>query len=304
MEGEERIASEAATADSKTQTYKIRYRIKRLVTLVVNLFGKKTKKSFFSVISHLLEEYRQEGLINVEEEKMFRNIASFGDKRVASIMTPRSDIVAVERSSGLEEMKKIIVDNGYTRVPVYKDNIDEIIGFIHSKDLVKFLCKEGDDFSVDKIMRKILFVTGSMKLVDVMLRMRVTRVHVAIVLDEFGGVDGFITIENIVEEIVGDIEDEHDIPSDNSFFKVKKISEDTFNFGGRVEIEKVEQMLGIKLKKNYDEFETIAGFIMVVYKGIPEIGEEIIRNNLKLKVIDSDNKSIKMVEVKILQEDE
>lgn len=272
-------------------------RFRKLLNFFLHLFGKKTKKSFFSVMSHLLEDYEKEGLINAEEQKMIKNMASFSDKKVASIMTPRSDIIAIKQDVGLEEIKKIITTNGHTRIPVYKENIDEIIGFIHSKDLAKFLCDEDQDFSVAKIIRKILFVPGSMKLLDVMLRMRMARVHVAIVLDEFGGVDGFVTIENLMEEIVGDIEDEHDLPSDNSFFRIKKISSKNYQFGGRVEIEKIEEVLQRKIKQDDDEYETAAGLAMALFKRIPEIDEEIEKYNMNFKIIDADSRCVKLVEI-------
>jgi magnesium and cobalt transporter len=274
-------------------------RFKKLISFFLNLFGKKTKKSFFSVISHLLEDYEKEGLINVEEKKMFKNIASFGDKKVSNIMTPRADIIAVAHDATLEKIKKIITTDGHTRLPVFKENVDEIIGFIHSKDLAKFLCAEDQDFSVTKILRKILFVPGAMKLLDVMLRMRMARVHVAIVLDEFGGVDGFVTIENLMEEIVGDIEDEHDLPSESSFFRIKKIDGKNFQFGGRVEIEKFEEVLQIKIRRD-DEFQTVGGLAMSMFKRVPEIGEEIKKYGLNLKIIDADNRLVKLVMVEKL----
>jgi CBS domain containing-hemolysin-like protein len=139
-----------------------------------------------------------------------------------------------------------------------------------------------------------------MKLIDVMPRMRMARVHVAIVLDEFGGVDGLVTIENIMEEIVGDIEDEHDLPSESSFFRIKKIDEKTFEFGGRVEIGKAEEVLQMKIKKRDDDFQTISGLVMSIFNRVPEAGEEIAKNGLKLKIIDADSRVVKLVEVKIL----
>jgi len=285
---------------SKNQGLKNKSHLKKLLSFFFNLFGRKTKKSFSSVISHLLEAYEKEGLINAEEKKMFKNITSFGDKKVAGIMTTRADVIAVRHDATLEEVKKIITTDGHTRIPVFKENFDEIIGFIHSKDLAKFLCEEDSDFSVTRILRKILFVPGSMKLLDVMLRMRMARVHVAIVLDEFGGVDGFVTIENIVEQIFGDIEDEHDLPSESSFFRIKKISEDIFQFGGRVEIEKVEEILQRKIRKSDDEFETISGLAMVLFKRVPEIDEEIKKYGMSFKIIDADSRVVKLVEVKIV----
>jgi magnesium and cobalt transporter len=282
---------------NRPRKYKKKSSLKRIFNFFVNLFGKKTKKSFFSVISHLLESYQKEGLVNAEEKKMFKNIASFGDKKASNVMTPRADLIAVQKNSSLEELKKIIIKDGHTRIPVYKDNLDEIIGFIHSKDLAKFLCKNDEDFSIAKILRKILIVPGSMKLIDLMLKMRISRTHIAIVLDEFGGVDGLVTIENIMEEIVGNIEDEHDIPSENSFFRIEQIKNNHFQFGGRVEIEKMEEALKIKIKKEEDEFETVAGLIIAMFKRVPEIGEELQKDEFTFKIIDADNRMVKLIEV-------
>lgn len=271
--------------------------IKKLLNFFLNLLGKKSKKSFLSVISHLVDTYEKENLISFEEKKMIKNIASLGEKKVSGIMTPRADLVAIKHDADLEEVKKTITTQGHTRIPVFKETLDEIIGFIHSKDLSKFLCQEDPDFVMSKILRKILFVPGSMKVLDLMLRMRMARVHVAIVLDEFGGVDGFVTIENVMEEIVGDIEDEHDLPSENSFFRIKKINNNIFHFGGRVEIMKVEEILETEIKRNEDSFQTIAGLVMAMFKRIPETGEEIAKGQLKFKIIDSDSRSIRLVEV-------
>lgn len=276
-------------------------RFKKLLNFFLNLFGKKTKKSFFSVISHLLEDYEKEGLINIEEKKMFKNIASFGDKMVNSIMTSRADVIAVKHNATLEEVREIITTDGHTRIPVFKGDIDEIIGFIHSKDLAKFLCAEDQNFALTKILRKILFVPGSMKLLDVMLRMRMARVHVAIVLDEFGGVDGLVTIENLMEEIVGAIEDEHDLPSDSLFFRIKKISDGNFQLGGRVEIKKAEEVLQVKMKRRDDEFQTINGLAMALFKRVPAIDEKIEKYGLKFKIIDADSRMVKLVEVKVVE---
>lgn len=272
----------------------------KLLNFFLNLLGKKSKKSFSSVILHLIESYEREGLIGTEEKKMFKNITSFGDKKASSIMTPRSDIIAIKHDANLAEVQNIITTDGHTRIPVFRENLDEIIGFIHSKDLAKFLCDKRQDFLVIKILRKILFVPGSMKLLDVMLRMRMARVHVAIVLDEFGGVDGLVTIENIMEEIVGDIEDEHDLPTDNSFFRIKKSSDKVFQFGGRVEVKKFEELLQKKIRQIDGEFQTVGGFVMSVFKRVPKINEEIECDGLKIKIIDADNRVVKLVEVSLL----
>ena len=169
------------------------------------------------------------------------------------------------------------------------------------EDLAKFLCKEDQHFTVAKVLRKILFVPGSMKLLEVMRRMRLAQVHVAIVLDEFGGVDGFVTIENLMEQIVGDIEDEHDLPSDSLSFRVKKINDKAFQFGGRVEMKKLEEILQRKIKN--DGFQTVSGFAMSAFNRVPEIDEEIEKYGLKIKILDADNRVVKLVELTKISED-
>jgi CBS domain containing-hemolysin-like protein len=286
------------TKPSNSKTIRKKSRLKKLLNFLLNLFGHKTRKSFSSVIFYLLDAYGKANLISIEERKMFKNIITFGDKKVSSIMTPRSDVIAIKQNASLKEIKKIITTDGHTRIPVFHKNFDEITGFIHSKDLAKFLCDDDLEFDVKKILRKILFVPGAMKLIDVMLKMRIARVHVAIVLDEFGGVDGIVTIENIMEEIVGDIEDEHDLPSDNSFFRIKKIKKNIFQFGGRVEIKKFEEIIDRRVKESDDDFETIGGFVMSLFKRVPESGEEIEKSDLKIKILDADNRAIKLIEVR------
>lgn len=270
---------------------------KKLFKFFINLIKKRTRESFLAVISYLVELYEKDHLISFEEKKMIKNISALGDKKVNSIMTPRADLIAIDHNSSLQEIKKIITVNGHTRIPVYKDNVDDIIGFIHSKDLAKFLCGGSSDFAIHDILRKILFVPGSMKLLDLLLKMRMARVHVAIVLDEFGGVDGFVTIDNVIEEIVGDIEDEHDLPSDNAFFRIRAINDKIFQFGGRVDIHKAEEILQTTIKQDEDYFETVGGLIMSIFNRIPESGEEILKDNLKFKIITADKRSVKMIEI-------
>ena len=278
---------------SKTQN-----NFKKLINFFFILFGKKNKKSFSSLINYITESYEKEGLVTLEEKKMLKNIVNFGDKKINTIMVPRSDIIAIPENITLNEIKKIITEDEHTRIPVYKDNIDHIIGFIHSKDLAKFLCDTNSDFNLQKIIRKILFVPCSTKLLDALLRMRSSRVHIGIVLDEFGAVDGLVTIENIVEEIVGQIDDEHDVPLESSFFQIKKIDEKTYHFGGRVELKKFEEIFKIKFEDCIAE--TVGGLVLSTFKSIPKIGDKIEKSPLVFKVLDADKRMVKAVEVKAL----
>lgn len=273
---------------------------RKILNLVINLFAGKNKKSFSSLIYHITETYEKDGLINHEEKHMFRNMVNFSDKKVSTIMVPSSDIICISEDISLNKIKKIITEDEHTRIPVYRDNIDHIVGFIHSKDLAKFFCNHDLDFDIKKIMRKILFVPHSMKLLEVLLRMRSSRVHIAIILDEFGGVDGLVTIENLLEQIVGQIDDEHDTELESSYFQIKKIDDSTYRFGGRVSIKKFEEIFNLKFEDCHAE--TVGGLAMFVFRNIPKIGDKIERNNLIFKIIDSDQRIVKTIEIAVAKE--
>lgn len=285
---------------SKTSR-KINY--KKLINFVFSfLFGKKTKKSFSALINHITETYEKEGLITIEEKKMLRNVINFGDKKINTIMVPRTDIIAIKESIKFAEIKKIVTEDEHTRIPVYRDNIDHIIGFIHSKDLAKFLCNDGENFDIKKITRKIIFVPHSMKLIELLLKMRSTRVHIAIVLDEFGAVDGLVTIENLIEEIVGEIDDEHDTPLESSFFQIKKIDDKTYQFGGRVELKEFEEIFNVKYEDCSSE--TVGGITISAFNRIPRIGDKIEKSQFLFEVLDANERIVKTVKIKSLIEDQ
>jgi CBS domain containing-hemolysin-like protein len=138
-----------------------------------------------------------------------------------------------------------------------------------------------------------------MKLLDVLMLMRMARVHIGIVLDEFGGVDGLVTIENIVEEIVGQIEDEHDLPLESAFFQIKQLEDRTFHLGGRVALAKLSELVGFQIEET--DFDTVAGLVISAFKRLPEIDEEIEKFGIKFKVIAVDNRTIKTIAIKINQ---
>ena len=275
-----------------------KFNFKKLINFFFILFEKKNKKSLSSLINHITQTYELAGLITSEEKKMLKNIVNFGDKKINTIMVPRSDIIAIPENITLNEIKKIITEDEHTRIPVYKDNIDHIIGFIHSKDLAKFLCDTNSDFNLQKIIRKILFLPCSTKLIDALLKMRSSRVHIGIVLDEFGAVDGLVTIENLIEEIVGQIDDEHDVPLESSFFQIRKIDDKTYQFGGRVELKNFEEIFKIKFEDC--SAETVGGLVMATFKAIPKIGDKIEKSQLVFKVLDADKRMVKSVEIKAL----
>lgn len=239
--------------------------------------------------------------ISGEQNKMIHKILNIGDVKAGDIMTPRGDIVAIQNNVSLNDIKELALSNEHSRMPVFKDNLDEIIGFVHSKDLTKYIGSHHHEFKLSSLIRKVIFIPESMRIIDLLLKMRSSRIHIAIVLDEYGSTNGIVTIEDIVEEIVGEIEDEHDLPSNNIYLTLKKIDNHTILAGGRIEIKKIEELLDFTLSENNKEpeFDTVAGLTLSAFKKVPETGETAKYGKiLSIKVLEADIRSVKLVEIR------
>lgn len=227
------------------------------------------------------------------------NWAHYKNLKAEEIMIPRIDIVAIDHKSTLDEISKTFLKSRHTRMPVYNNELDNIIGFINIKDIFPYLVlpQENYNFKIDKILRKLLIVAPSMKILDLLEEMKKTRTHIALVVDEFGGSDGLITIEDLVEEIIGEIEDEHDSEQPDSDFK--EIRPNIFEANGRIEIELLEEKLGLSLaEEDGDEkYETLGGLILSISGHVPEKGEKIFHasTGLIFEILDGDPRRIKKV---------
>jgi magnesium and cobalt transporter len=219
--------------------------------------------------------------------------------KAEDIMIPRIDISALDYNSSLEEIRDFFLKNRHTRLPVFKEDLDNIASFINVKDILPYLLnpKENPNFKIDLVLRPLLIISPSMKIINLLEKMRQTRTHIALVVDEFGGTDGLITIEDLVEEIIGEIEDEHDTdPSDEEF---KEINPKCFEASGRMEINDLEDKLNLSLDNNdsAEKYDTLGGLIISIYGHIPQNGSKILHpnNQLVFEIIDSDPRRIKRV---------
>jgi CBS domain containing-hemolysin-like protein len=216
-----------------------------------------------------------------EEKEMIRAIFEFGDIPVNEIMTPRIDVNALEVSSSLEEVSKMINQEKNTRIPVYEGKIDQIIGFLHAKDFIAYLTSNQENkFQLSEIIRPAYFVSHKEMIDDVMKELRNSRNHLAIVLDEFGGIAGIITLEDILEEIVGEIYDEDD--AEEIF--IETIRQNTFVVNPIIPIETLQKELDISLPE-IEGIETLGGFIQSQVQAIPRKGTLVQIGNIKIKVI-------------------
>lgn len=225
------------------------------------------------------------------------NLKNFSEKTVMDVMVPRSDIISADINTSLEDLTKIILQHRHTRTLIYNEKLDNIVGFVHIKDLFEVFAGSKKKFKLKKLIRKHIISPHSMKLTDLLIRMQVTRTHIAVIIDEYGGTDGIVTIEDIIEEIVGRIDDEHD-DEDSSKEGYKILQPGIVITDARVEIEKIEAIVGTKLKGKDDEFETIGGLLMSMTGNVPEKGEiVIVDEEIIAEIIESTARTIKQIKI-------
>ena len=269
----------------------------RLLPWFKGLFSSQNtlKESLDEVIDELVDE---ESPFGEEERSIIKNTLSFRDKRVDDIMVPRTDIVAVEASSTFEEVMAVFVEGTTSRLPVYRETLDEVIAMVHIKDAFRELAAPEDgakEKTLSSIQRPLLFVPPSMKLFDLLTKMQATHIHMALVVDEYGGTDGLLTIEDLVEQIVGDIEDEHDEAEEEL---LRELPGGDLMADARLLIDELEDLLGLDLLPDDqdEDVDTLGGLLFTIAGYIPEVGETIKdKNGLQYEIMEGDARSIKTV---------
>lgn len=236
----------------------------------------------------IVEEAEQDGGIDAEESTLIRSAIEFMDLESIDIYTPRVDIVSVSLDESKEEIAKIFLDTGFSRLPVYEENIDHIIGIINQKDFHNFIYNT--DCSIKEIVRPVLFITPTMKIGSLLKKLQASKTHIAIILDEFGGTEGLVTIEDIVEELVGDIWDEHD----QVVTEIEKISNEEYLMAGSTSIDDVFEELGIEKEVDVN---TLSGWVMEVLACIPKEGDSFVSDGYKVTVVKMDERRIEKVRV-------
>lgn len=234
-----------------------------------------------------------------QEGLLLRNMLGLRDITAEDVMVPRADIVAIDISEGFEAAFRQISAAAHSRVPAYEGNQDNVRGMLHIKDLVAHSLSPEQPVLRD-LLRPVLFVSPAIRLLDLLQEMRLKRQHLALVIDEFGGVDGLITIEDLVEEIVGEIEDEHD-DTDAPQFEI--INEDIAVADARLEMEELEAHIGITLEcDERDEIDTLGGFIFALAGHVPVRGEVLHHSSgLEFEVMDSDPRKLRLVRIRGLK---
>lgn len=216
----------------------------------------------------------EEGVIEEGEKEMIHSIFEFDDTVVREIMVPRIDIVAVEVDTPLSEVVTIIIKNGHSRIPVFIETVDNIVGILYAKDLLKFIHTDFGGITIEQLMRRAYYVPESKKVNQLLSELRLEKVHMAIVLDEYGGTAGIVTIEDLIEEIVGDIQDEYDVEDvDYSFISNTELVVDA-----GMPIDEFNDLLNVSLPE--EDYDTVGGVVLSILGHVPTSGEELAHDNL------------------------
>lgn len=260
----------------------------------IKLFGGKTHGTQPYItqeeLKTMVDVSEEEGVLEGQEKEMIFNVFEFGDLQVKDVMVQRVDITALDINSTYDEVMDSIKRDQFSRIPIYKETIDEIVGILNLKDL--FILDDKDSFSVESLMREPYYTYEFKKIMDLFREMQKERAYMAIVLDEYGGTVGIVTMEDLVEEIVGEIEDEYD---DEEEKEIEVIKEDEYVVAGSIRIDDLNDLIGTSMES--EEFDSIGGFIIGEIGRFPEVGEEIQYQNIKFVIEEVDKNRIKKVRI-------
>ena len=249
-------------------------------------------------IEELIEQHEEgEPQVDPVARAMLDKLLNVGALTVSDVMIPRADIVAVDVSIDRNDLLNLIAEEAHSRMPVYRGNLDDVLGMIHIKDMMASIAAS-EDFDARQLMRKVLFVAPSMRVLDLLLQMRIERIHMALVVDEYGGIDGLTTIEDLVEQIVGEIEDEHDV-DEGPLLLLR--ADGTYDIDARLPLGEFEEAVGQILTDEEREYgnDTVGGLIFNLAGRVPTRGEVIAHNasSVEFEITDADARRIRRVRV-------
>ncbi len=235
-----------------------------------------------------LDSVEEKGIIEGEERRLLQSIVDFGDTLVREIMTPRPDIVAIKADSTVGDLLALFREQEYSRFPVYRENLDDIAGFVFVKDLVKFQQRD-DQLLITPLLRPAVIVPESKRVPELLKQFQRQQTQIAIVVDEYGGTAGLVTIEDMLEEIVGEIRDEYDVETE----PVVDEGGGRFTFSGKVDIDEVAQRLNVQISR--EGFETVGGYLMTHLGRVPSVGEQVDIDGMHVEVLEVDRRRVSKV---------
>jgi putative hemolysin len=247
-------------------------------------------------IMNAVEEGEKEGVVDEQEREMIESVIEFGDTTTGQIMTTRPDIAALNVNANLEEAKNIIDGSGHSRIPVFEGTPDHVVGILHARDLIKHVGRGDLQFNLRELMRPATFVPETKLLRDLLSDFRAVKVHIAVVLDEYGSTAGIVTIEDVLEELVGEISDEHE-PHEPALFK--RIDDYAADADARISIDQLNRLLGLSLPDDAG-YETLAGYLTTALSKIPEKGAVYEHDGVRYLVTDAEPHRVKRVRIELL----
>ncbi len=248
-------------------------------------------------IHSIIDVGEQEGVINRDEHAMIDAVLDLGDTLVREILVPRTEMVAVEITTPVSEVLETIIEAGHSRIPVYEGDVDHITGILFAKDLLKLWGKLPEEVSIRSICRKAYFIPETKTTADLLKEFKMRRVHMAVAVDEYGGTSGIVTIEDILEEIVGEIQDEHD-PVEQS--GISRLDDGSYIFDARSHIEDVEEELNVQIPRG--EYDTLGGFLSHLLGHVPVQGEQGQYGTILFTVEEADARKVSTIKVSIAEE--
>ncbi|GAA4924759.1 hemolysin family protein [Mucilaginibacter defluvii] len=249
-------------------------------------------------LQYLLEQGKESGALDSNEHELIQNVFEFNERVVKNIMVPRTKISGIDIETDRQELLETLIEEGYSRMPVYEEVIDKIVGIVHTKDILPLLVK-GEDINLKEIIRKPYFVPETKKINDLMAELQQKRMQIAIVLDEFGGTAGMVTLEDIVEELVGEIQDEYDEEKPI----VEEVNEREFIVNALASIYDVNEHLPHDLPEDGD-YDTVSGWLGDLFGKIPDVGEQKEANGYNITVLKKSDQNIESVKLELLINDE
>ena len=245
-----------------------------------------------------VEQGEEQGVVDEQEREMIESVIEFHDATAAQVMTARTDVVSLPLASSLHQVKQTIEESGHSRIPIHEGALDQIVGILYARDMLKFVGQPPDKFDLRAAMRPAFFVPETKPLSDLLHDFRQQKVHIAIVLDEYGGTSGLVTIEDILEQLVGEISDEHEPVEPGTF---RRLDARTVEADARIDIEEFNRLTGLNLQEDAG-YATLGGFILATLGRIPEPGASFEYGGAKFTVIDAEPQRVNRVRIELVSQ--
>lgn len=242
-------------------------------------------------LQELIDASEQQGIIDEEEGDMLQSILELDETILREIMIPRTAIICADAEAPLSQILSTILRSGHSRIPVYRGNIDNIIGLVYAKDLLRFWGRPIDEIALEEVLRQPYLVPESKLVSDLLKELRENRVHIAIVIDEYGGTSGLVTIEDMIEEIVGDIQDEYDREEE---WLIEQ-PDGSILVDGRLDIEEFEEYFDVEVAR--EKFDTVGGYVVEQHGRVPAVGERVKVDDFTMLIVQGDQRALRQIRV-------